>query len=350
MTTTGEYVLGPICATDKRSLKMQEDLLHKSGIARDTNLDYSVGLFDEGNMVATGSCFRNTLRCLAVDPGRRGEALLNLVVTHLIEHQCEQGNTDLFVYTKCDSAKLFADLGFCEVARVKDRVVFMENRKNGFRRYLEDLAKTRIEGESVAGVVINANPFTLGHQYLLEKASKENDVVHVFVVSEDASLIPFKARYDLVIKGTAHLHNLVYHPSGNYMISTATFPSYFLKDESLVIEAHAKLDIEIFGKIAACIGVNRRYVGTEPFSQVTGIYNRVMQKDLEAGGIECIVVLRKANHTGPISASTVRSLIHQGNVEGIRESVPYTTYSFFRSEEGKAIVQRIQRSENIAHY
>ena len=346
-----EYILSKISPEDKRSLNKQEALLKKEGIEMDKNLDYSVGLYDEEyNMLATGSCFKNTLRCMAVDSNFQGEGLLNQVVTHLIDYQHERGNLNLFLYTKCDSAKFFQDLSFYEIARVHDKVVFMENRKNGFQNYLNELSKTKVEGEKIATVVINANPFTFGHQYLLEKTSKENDVVHIFIVSEDVSLVPFSVRYDLVKKGTAYLDNLIYHISGDYMISTATFPSYFLKDEDLVIESHAKLDIEIFKRIAETLNVNRRYVGEEPFSQVTNIYNKVMKEELNACGIECIVVPRKENETGAISASKVRNMIHEGNVEEIKGSVPQSTYDFFTSNEGKRIVERIQKSDDVIHY
>lgn len=86
---------------------------------------------------------------------------------------------------------------------------------------------------------MNANPFTLGHLYLTERASAENDTVHLFMVSEDASLIPFKVRRRLVTEGTSHLDNIIYHDSGPYIISSATFPSYFQKDMDSVIESHA---------------------------------------------------------------------------------------------------------------
>ena len=102
---------------------------------------------------------------------------------------------------------------------------------------------------------MNANPFTLGHQHLVECAAEEYDFVHVFVLSEDASLVPFSVRKMLVEKGISHLPNVICHESGPYMISSATFPSYFLKDEDAVIKAHVRLDIEVFSKIAEILSV-----------------------------------------------------------------------------------------------
>lgn len=346
------YIFSEIKPTDKRSIKKQEELLRKEGIERDKNLEYSVGLFDEEyNLLATGSCFDKTLRCMAVDSDYQGEGLLNLIVTHLVEYQHERGKLDLFLYTKCESVKFFEDLNFHEIARVDDKLVFMENRRCGFQKYANELMKTKVEVEKNAAVVINANPFTLGHQFLLEKISEENDIVHVFIVSEEASLVPFSARYDLVKKGTIHLDNLIYHNSGDYIISTATFPSYFLKDEELVIKSHAMLDIEIFKNIADVLGITRRYVGEEPFSKVTNIYNEVMKKELAICNIEYVEVPRKENENGPISASKVRSLIHDGQIEKIIDSVPKTTYDYFvSSDEGKRVVERIKDSKDYVHY
>ena len=346
-----EYTLSEIRPTDKRNRRLQEALLKKEGIELDKNLDYSVGLFDEDyNLAATGSCFKNTLRCMAVDSSHQGEGLLNQVVTHLMDHQSERGNFELFLYTKCDSAKFFNDLGFYEIARVDGKVVFMENRRTGFSGYLDRLRKTRVEGERVAAVVMNANPFTLGHQYLLEKASAENDVVHVFVVSEDVSLVPFSVRYELVKRGSAHLKNLVYHETGSYIISNATFPSYFLKDADLVIQSHARLDINVFKKIAEALGVNYRYVGDEPFSQVTSIYNKIMKEELDAAGIQCVIVPRKEESGSAISASRVRQAIKEGNLEALKSVVPESTYAYFTSPEAEPVIQRIRRAEEVIHY
>mgnify|MGYP002226329813 CR=1 FL=1 len=183
------------------------------------------------------------------------------------------------LYTKGKSSKFFGDLGFYEIARVEDTLVFMENRRDGFGAYLRGLEKTKTEGRSAA-LVMNANPFTLGHQYLVETAAAACDTLHLFVVSEDASLVPFAVRKRLVAEGVRHLSNVVLHDSGPYIISNATFPSYFLKDETAVIEGHARLDLAVFTKIAAVLNVTARYVGEEPTSQVTGLYNQIMKEQL----------------------------------------------------------------------
>lgn len=335
---------------DAKEMRRVEALLAQEGIKKDANLEYTMGIYAGGQLVATGSVFKNTLRCLAVDSRYQGEGLLNKVMTHLLNVQYQLGNFKVFLYTKADKTKFFTDLGFYEIARVEDLVVFMENRATGFRDYLGQLAAKKVAGDSVAAVVINANPFTLGHQFLLEKAAGGNDVVHVFVVSEDVSLVPFKVRYDLARQGVAHLNNVVLHETGDYIISNATFPSYFIKDADTVIEAHARLDIEVFKGIAKVLNITRRYVGEEPFSHVTKIYNGIMKAELEKGGMGCIIVPRKQVGGDAVSASMVRRYIRDGELAKIKPLVPTSTYDFFVSAAGTDVIRKIQQADDVVHY
>ena len=353
-----EITLSPIYPNDKLSNKRILQLLNAEGIKRDRNLDYTCAAYDSDyNIIGTGSCFGNTLRCLAVSHEHRGEGLTNKIISHLIQYQFERGNYHLFIYTKYTTYHLFKDLGFHEIVRIKDQIVFMENKKTGFSDYLNELKKNNINNidhnkKKVAAIVMNANPFTLGHQYLIEKASKENDILHLFIVSEDKSIVPFKVRKQLIKEGTKHLTNIIYHDSGPYIISSSTFPSYFQKDEKDVIESHANLDIEIFSKIAKALDINVRYVGEEPTSLVTGIYNQLMIKKLPENGIQCVVVPRMTNKEGNevISASDVRKAIKEGQFEKMKNMVPECTYKFFMSEEGKDVVNKIKQSDDIKHY
>lgn len=153
------------------------------------------------------------------------------------------------------------------------------------------------------------------------------------------------------LKGLAkHLKNIVYHDSGPYIISSATFPSYFLKDEANIIESHAKLDLAVFQRIAAELGINRRYVGEEPHSQVTGIYNEVMKSELPKSGVECVVVPRKEMGGAVISASTVRQCIQRGDFDALSSLVPQSTLNYLCSKEAEVIVKKICASENVVHY
>ena len=353
-----DITISKIHPNDKSSNKMILKLLNAEGIKKDRNLDYTCAAYDSDyNIIGTGSCFGNTLRCLAVSNEHRGEGLTNKIISHLIEYQFARGNFHLFIYTKFSTYHLFKDLGFYEIVRIKDQIVFMENKKTGFNDYLNNLAKTKINYNNVkkiAAIVMNANPFTLGHLYLIEKASKENDILHLFIVSEDKSIVPFNIRKKLIKEGTAHLSNIIYHDTGPYIISSSTFPSYFQKDEKDVIESHANLDIEIFVKIAKVLDISARYVGEEPTSLVTGIYNQLMEKKLPENGINCVVVKRKEilGGNGVISASEVRKKIKDGKIEDIKNMVPDCTYKFFSSEEGKNIVDKIKKMDDsdIKHY
>ncbi|EKX95474.1 [citrate (pro-3S)-lyase] ligase [Selenomonas sp. oral taxon 138] len=345
-------MISTIYPSDRAGMARVRALLEKEDLRMDANLDYTCAVLDDaGAVIATGSCCGNTLRCFAVDGEHQGEGLLNEVLTHLIVVQQERGNAAVFLYTKGSAARFFRDLGFHEIARVSDTIVFLENRRWGFPDYLKQLQK---ESPSAAGtaaaIVMNANPFTLGHLYLVECAAAESDLLHLFIVSEDASLFPFAVRERLVRAGTAHLSNIVYHATGSYMISQATFPSYFQKDEDAVIRSHAQLDIAVFARIAAALSITRRYVGAEQASHVTSLYNETMLHDLPRAGIECRVIPRKEYGGAPISASTVRRAIQTRDMELLPALLPPTTLAFLQSEESAAIRKKIAEAADVIHY
>lgn len=334
-----------------RDMAQVEALLHQEGIRLDGNLDYTCGIFDEdAKLIATGSCFENTLRCLAVSSAHQGEGLLNRILSHLTEYQAARGNFRLFLYTKAKSARFMADLGFYEIARVDDTLVFMENRRSGFADYCAGLAKTRRPADRVAAVVMNANPFTLGHRYLVEQAAAENDLVHLFILSQEAGPIPAAVRKKLVLEGVADLPNVICHDSGPYMISSATFPSYFLKDSDQVVRTQAALDLEVFKKIADTLGIRRRYVGEEPNSHTTCLYNQVMTQKMPEMGLECHIIPRKTTGGQVISASTVRQAIHDGQLESVRSMLPDTTYRYFAGPEGAQTVAALKAARDLIHH
>lgn len=344
------YSIMEVSPRDGRAMAGIDSLLTREGLRRDRNLDYICAVCDEDfRVIATGSCFGNTLRCFAVDGGHQGEGLLNLVLTHLTEVQYARGNFLLFLCTKPSTTKFFSDLGFYEIARVDETLVFMENRQDGFPNYLRELEKARQEG-SAAAVVMNANPFTLGHQFLVETAAASCRTLHLFLVSEDASLVPFAVRKRLVQEGTAHLPNVVLHDGGPYIISAATFPSYFLEDGDAVIQGHARLDLAVFVKIAEALGISVRYVGEEPFSRVTSLYNQIMSAELPKAGVHCVTVPRKEVGGNPVSASAVRCLLQERGVEAVRDLVPPSTYAYFASPEATPVLARIRKAGDVTHY
>ena len=340
-----------VYASDKRTMAKIKALLERVDITLDEHLDYTCAVFDdEGAPIATGSAFGPTLRCFAVDPAHQGEGLLNEVITHLMENRQERGFFHLFVYTKPNSVKFFKDLGFTVIAEVPGFLVFLENRGDGFPSYLRKLEATKQPGGSAA-IVMNANPFTMGHRYLVETAAQENDTVHLFLLSENAGPIPAAVRHKLVRDGVAALPNVVIHETEEYLISSATFPGYFLKTEEKILRTQASLDAALFVRIAEALGVTARYVGSEPRSVVTGIYNEVLSETLPAHGIACRILPRKALPDGRmISASAVRQAIHDERLDDVAEMLPETTLSFFRSPEAAPIVAAIRSAQDVIHY
>jgi len=342
------YSISSISPKDTYGCRQLDALLEQEGIRRDRHLDYMCGLYDEeGELVATGSAFGNTLRCLAVDKSHQGEGLLNTVLGHLMELQAQKGNTHVFLYTKEKNLRFFESLGFHAIVRVNG-VAFLENRRDGFARCCETWKKESPGGASAA-VVMNANPFTLGHLHLLEEAARENEILHLFLLSENAGPIPYEVRRRLVREGTAHIPNLVLHSSGSYLISLATFPSYFLSDEEAAVRAHAAVDLAIFGKIAGLLDICRRYVGEEPASRITSLYNEEMAAALPAMGIECRILPRLALKGETVSASTVRAAIHDDRLESIAYMLPESPLRYFNSEEATPVIAAIKAMAQPRH-
>lgn len=196
------------------------------------------------------------------------------------------------------------------------------------RQYIQSLSENRKEGKNGC-IVMNCNPFTLGHQYLVEYASKKVDHLYLFVVEEDKSFFPFRDRLELVKKGVEKFANVEVLPSGRFIISAYTFPGYFLKDGNKEIEMDASMDVEIFGKyIAKALDIRVRFVGEEPNDYVTRMYNDQMRTILPEYGVELEIIKRKENRGEVVSASRVRALLKQHDFAQIREIVPETTYTY----------------------
>ncbi len=340
-------VIRAISPKDSWGMREMEQLLRSEGIQKDRNLDYSCGLYDEEEeLLATGSCFGNTIRCLAVSGGSRGQGLLVQVVSHLMDIQARRGNLQVFLYTKPSNLDFFFGLGFYEVARGKTAVL-LENRREGLQRYCANL--TGLPGNAAA-VVMHANPFTLGHRHLLEQAAKAHDVVYLFLLSQESDPIPFAVRKKIVQAGIEGLHNVILQETGPYLISSATFPGYFFREEDEAILAQAELDAAVFSKIAQVLHITHRYLGEEPTSHVTALYNRVLAERLPNAGIQCHIVPRLETEGKPISASTVRQAIHDGRLEDVKAMLPESTYRFFASPEGEPILRAIRQEKDVIHY
>lgn len=203
--------------------------------------------------------------------------------------------------------------------------LFDEDREE-LRMYVNQLQRYR---RNVGAIVMNCNPFTLGHLYLIEYAAKEVDQLFIFVVEEDASFFSFDDRIMLVREGTKHLKNVIVLPSGSFMISKKTFAAYSNKAKLQNEKIDSSLDVEIFANyIAPSLGITIRFAGEEPLDNVTRQYNETMRRILPEHGIEFRTIKRKNQSGEPISASRVRKLLAEKKFHEIKNIVPDTTYQY----------------------
>ena len=174
-------------------------------------------------------------------------------------------------------------------------------------------------------VVMNCNPFTLGHRYLIEQAAKQVERLFVMVVREDCSLFSYAERKAMVEQGVAHLKNVTVIDGSEYAISQAMFPTYFLKRLDDAADTQMLLDLDLFRRhIAPALGATVRFVGTEPTDRLTRRYNQLMHEVL--ADVREIVRLEKEGNA--VSASRVRKAMEQGDMSTIRQLVPPTTLPY----------------------
>lgn len=306
-------------------------LLRASGLEADNDADCYILIYENGRLLATGARKENILKCIAVDEERKGEGLTATLLTELRKNAFENGYSHLFLYTNPKNRIMFESLFFYPVAETEN-VLLMENKKDGINSFLTSLKKADGNG-NIGAVVMNCNPFTLGHRYLIEKASNECDALYVFVLSEDKSKFAAKDRLEMVKRGTADIRNVCVLPTGPYLISSVTFPTYFLKNRDNIPEIHCRLDIEIFAKyFVPRFGITKRFTGTEPLSRATEIYNRTLSEFLPKSSVEYCELERLEIDGCTVSASRVRGLLEDGDITEVKKLVPKTTFDFLCSK------------------
>ncbi len=327
---------------EKERLQL-ESFLNDRDLSLEDDIDYALCLMEEEVIIASGCASGNILKCIAVDPAYQGQALTNKIISYLRLRGYHEGFKTLFIYTKPDNRSIFTDLGFHMIAETEEAVL-MEDRSDGLSGYLSGLLEEKSE-EGAASIVMNCNPFSLGHRYLIEKACSENRKVHLFVVQEDLSVFPFTDRIELVRKGCAGLENLHIHAGGEYIISRPTFPAYFIKDKKILDEVHTRLDLDLFGRrIAPYLGITRRYVGEEPFCPVTASYNRLMKSILPERGIEVVEIPRIEVDGTAVSASRIRQAMIDDDLDSLKNWVPQTTLEYLESDAGRKIAQSLREN------
>lgn len=310
-----------------RKCNLWEQLLRNSGLKPDDQVDCTLLIWDNDDLIATGSRFGNILKCIAVDSKHQGEDLTATILTQLRQDALLAGYRHLFLYTKPQNHYMFSSLFFYPIAAT-DSVLLMENMQNGIRQFLDGLSVPETTGVTGA-IVMNCNPFTKGHRFLIEQAAKECDRLLIFVLSEDRSYIKAADRIAMVKAGTADLSNVTVLPTGPYLISSATFPTYFLKEQADTGNVQCQLDVAVFGThFVPKFHISRRFVGSEPFCPVTSAYNRTLHQCLPEYGVSLREIPRLEANNIPVSATNVRKLIEEKNHEGVQALVPESTYRY----------------------
>lgn len=250
---------------------------------------------------------------------------------------------------KCIKDKLNNDVVQEEVQ--ENRVSFNEDtnsilnikKSEKLNEYINYLKKEKIENNGLVGcIVMNCNPFTLGHLYLIEKACNYVDILYIFCVEEDTSIFKFKERFQLLVENTKHLKNVKILKSGKYILSSLTFNNYFTKESIQNITIDATYDLEIFCQyIVPILNISIRFAGTEPICKITSQYNRDMKHILPKYNIQFKEIERKKLEENVISATKVRDLIWKKDLEGISKLVPEKTLHFIE-ENISELIKRIK--------
>ncbi len=308
----------------------------------------------KGEIVGTGSHLERILKYVAVAPKYRDTTAFALIVTYMTEKLLKIYK-HTFVFTRPENSIRFRGLGFTEVASAPPLYTILEFGFESIITYQDYLKtiKRNSETNAIAAIVVNCNPFTNGHKFLIEKAAAESELVYLFVVEEDRSAFPFSVRWELIRKGIAHLKNVVMVRGGMYIVSGAIFPAYFLKNETIsaVMQRQAELDVRIFANyVVPVLRIKKRYVGTENYCATTAAYNLAMKKILPEFGVEVMEVIRKAtsisgNVPNFISASKIRDAIKTDKLDELIDFLPDSTREFLYSEASLEIRQKIKSGE-----
>lgn len=321
-------------------LRAARALIESSDLIYEEGFDAIIGIYEDEELIAVGTRAGNTLKMVTVSSAHQGGSVFVELVSALVMNGREAGYESLFVFTKAEYALAFESLNFTLLAN-QGRIVLLEYGK-GLNNWLESnrsLLKPGVNG----AVVVNCNPFTNGHRYLIESASKQVDNLFVFVVREDRSVFSFDVRYRLVKEGVRDLPNVTVLDTSRYIVSSSTFPTYFLKKNDPVSRIQMELDVTLFAsRIAPFFNITKRFVGTEPNCPLTGGYNETMQRILPVYNIELNIIERKQATKGVISASTVREIVGKNDMVLLAEYVPPTTYAFLTGEDALPIRERLQ--------
>ena len=312
--------------------KKVEDFLKTNGL-RLEKVDLYIAIQDaDEQILAGGGLAGDTIKCIAVSEKARSEGLAAPLISRLIAIGAERGYSNIKVFTKPENRAIFESLGFRTLASAP-KAILLEN-GNGLREYLQSCPTVSSPScptrSGISGVILmNANPFTIGHQYLIEKALEQVGHLYVIVVREDVSRFPYAERLATVKAACAGLQNVTVCEGSSYQISAATFPTYFLKELTDASETQMRLDLDLFCRhMAPALGAAVRFVGTEPTDALTARYNALMKEILPFHGLRVVEVPRHARPdraSDPVSASAVRAALDAGHFALAASMVPSAT-------------------------
>lgn len=313
-------------------------LLERYNLEYEYDIDYAVLVYDENQLIGTASLARNVMKCFLVVEEAQGMQVMTKMYEHLLEVLEEREIDHYFVYTMPQNEDVFEQLGMHVLVRTMNTVLL----EGG--RHIEDVLQQlkeqyHLDSRKKHCVIINGNPMTLGHLYLIEEAAKNTEQLLVFVVSEDASSFPFEDRFAIIKKATEHLENVVVLPTMNYLVSKITFPKYFLKEDQLIDAEQTLIDVLIYKEyFVKFFNIKKRYLGEEPFSYNTNKYNQVLRQYMN-GHIE--IIPRKAIGENIISASKVRKLLKANKLNKVKDYVPKATFDFLQSKKGQSVINHL---------
>ena len=328
----GRYDIQEIPLSSSRFCKDVACFLASNGLRMERMDAYWAVQDGKGAIIAGAGLSQDIIKGVAVAQPYRSEGLMAPLITRVIEKASEQGLFNLKVFTKPEYQPTFESLGFHPIAAAP-KAILLENGK-GLEQYCRFLEGFRRPGKTGV-VVMNANPFTLGHRYLVEKALEQVETLYIIPVREDVSDFPYIERKAMIRAGVeAWGERVVVLEGSDYLISAATFPTYFLKDLSDAAETQMRLDINLFAThIAPALGNPIRFVGSEPADPLTARYNSLLQELLP----EVVVVPRLEG----ISASTVRSYLGKGQFAKAAALTPASTHPYLLA----ALAERALRLE-----
>ena len=307
-----------------------EDFLGSNGLRLGEVDLYLAVLSADGAILAGGGLQRDILKCLAVSAEARSLGLSVPLISRLLSVASERGYTNVKVFTKPENLSVFESLGFKLLASAP-KAILLENGR-GLADYCAYLRAHPAPGV----IIMNANPFTLGHRYLVEQASlsfrapEGRRNLTIIPVKEDASRFPYTERLAMLRASAGDLADVV--EGSDYQISAATFPTYFLKNLSDAAETQMRLDIDLFGRhIAPALGARVRFVGTEPADPLTARYNALLKELLPNYGVQLVEIPRLTIEKS-VTATEVRALVDEGRFKEASALTPVSTWPYLLAE------------------